>query len=658
MEPFLMPEESLPPQIPESPPAFQNPQFNILIPEPFSLANHSETDKKKIIDEIMDKRQSWESGMSRFFTVWNEVSNYYRLIPKVSQYKPKGLYNSVSGETNRAVNTLSSLWFRMLTASDPYFEVYAQGLDWMGQPISDEQLYGAREVLMEQFRAFSFKSKLKRALTSIATFGTVIVEEPWIRLPYGNGQKYIEGTDFQIRSLLQTGFDPYVMDIDFSDYIFTADYGTKYMLRNMAYRNEDIWDKQLIEQIIAERSSVTNAMSKFTGTTYDRIRERKQRAGYVDVANDLFEIFNYHGKLDTENPILLDYWEKEGRKDDIKFTDWTTGIIDGEHLVRLHSTPYGSWKFIFKTGHFQQFELEPIAYGVGTTGKKIQRELNSIMSRSQDALTMGVYMMHLVGKFAGLKSSQLNIKPFNVIELDDIDQMKQMKIDMQAITQALAMQGLLKEDFRAITGATTNLQAVATGATATEASLTQAEGIRGNSVIAELIAETLMRGHISQCHMNNLDLLDEEIAVRITGSFGIQYGKYNRNNLPPNVGFRVAVTTDKDYTPDKIKALLEGINLFSSVRQNMPPSLNPIPPMAKEAFRLLGLDPALLLQQKTVADQAAERLALIGKTNTQGQIMNEVEGEISGAGGPNNAISTPMGPVPTSPNGSSLLSGL
>ncbi len=632
---------------------------SIIIPQPFSLTRHSQEDIDKLVDEAMSKVSNWETVMNTFFQEYQEFANSWRMIPRrVTGSKPRGLFNSKSGETNRATNTLASLWFRMLTSGDPYFEARAMGLDEQGNQLDQEMLYAAEGVLQKQLQVLQFKRKLFKTLRSLALFGTVIVEEPWVSLPIGANQKNFEGTDFIFRSLLQTAFDPYVYDLDYTDFIATIDYPTKFKLRDMANMNGDVWDQTKIEDAIAAQNSMSSTHSEFKTTVWTRVTERKQRAGYQDMDKNIFELINYHGKLDSESPILQDYWETEGRQDDIRFTDWTLGILNSKNLVRIHTTPFGTWKHIFKIAHSAEFELEPVGYGVGKIGKRQQRELDVTQSRANDALMMGIYTMHKVGKYAGLKSNQLNIRPFGLVELEDINQLESLKIDFQAIVQALAMQGILKEDFRTISQATTNLQAQNTGATATEASLTQTEAIRGNSVIAEIIAETLLREHLNTCHVNNTELLDNEIWIEMTGDQKPPNTGFNRFNLPRNIGFWIKVVTDKDFRPDRLQRLLEGINLATSVRQILPTSLNVVEPLLTEWFRGIGISPRLLRQQVPVMDQvtmAMQRSARMGGggSGVGNEVASEPASENSGAV---NIQSTPVGPVPTSPNASSSIS--
>lgn len=636
-------------------PEYQGFDFNVIIPQPFSLKRHTQENVDKIREEVMERVKSWENNMSTFFGEYREAADSWRMIPRKVSGKPTALFNSKSGETNRAVNTLASLWFRMLTASDPFFEARS----WQGTP-SEEDLYATEGVMSEQLTRLQYKRKLFKVLRSLALMGTVIIEEPWVSLPVGVGQKSFEGTDFMFRSLLQTAFDPYVYDLEFSDFIATIDYPSKFRLREYANLNSDTWDRDMIEDAIRDRTELNSNRGGFSTDVWNRINERKQRAGYQQLDNSVFELINYHGKLDSNNPVMEDWWQSEGRTDDIRFTDWTVGILDGQKIPRFHGTPFGTWHHNFKTAHINEFELEPIGYGVGKLGKRQQRELDTVQSRSNDALTMGIYTMWKVGRYAGLKSNQLQIKPFNVVELEDVNQLEQLKVDFQAIVQALAMQGILKEDFRAITGASSNLQAQVTNATASEAALAQTEAIRGNSVMAEIIAETLVREHLNTCHVNNVNLLDNEIWVELSGGAEPKFAPYSRNNLPASIGFRIRTTTDKDFRPERLQRLLEGINMATSIRQIVPASMNVVRPLLEEWFRSIGISPRRLREPIPVMDQvtaAIQRGATQGGGNGGGAIGNEVAGEVAEEGsGAVNIADLPIGDVPTSPLPSSAIS--
>ena len=208
---------------------------------------------------------------------------------------------------------------------------------------------------------------------------------------------------------------------------------------------------------------------------------------------------------------------------------------------------------------------------------------------------------------------------------------------MNAVGQSLAVQSVLRDELRSTNATPAGLQAIATKATATEATLTQSEAIRSVSVHAEIIAESLIRSHLEQMHINNLDNLDDAIWVAMSGGQKPQY--VNRSNLPRNVGFKIKVTTDADFRPERIQKILEALQMVTSIRNVIPNALNAAEPLFEEFFRDLGMNPRLLKKPMNVADQMIDQVRRLQK---MGQVGNEVSGEAAeeqtGSGA---AVSTP-----------------
>lgn len=629
-------------------------------PQPFSLSTCDPVALGKIRDEIMDKVRAWEQALQPFFLEWQELSMNWRVQSRVKTgaKRPTGFHDSKSGETHRAAETLATVWFRMMTAADNFFEAVPKGLNAMGQELTPNDLYAIEKVLMTQLRTFHFKEKLLRSLRSLALFGTVIFEETWRQRIGADGMAYAEGTDFEHRSLLQTGFDTTVYDIDMSDFIFTVDFPTVWRLREWARSSPDIWDKSKIAPYLenTEYSKNTNELKKGT-QVFNRITERQQRAGYNVTDRNIRELISYHGKLDTNNSVIQQYWESEGRQDDPGDCDFTAGLLQGDEIVKFHMTQYRTWHSRFKTANFKLFELEPLAYGAGRIAKKTQRLIDVTDSRMDDILHFALYGMWKLGRFSGIKPSEFQIKPWNIIQLEDINQLEPLRPDMNAVVQALAMQLQRRDELRANTGATANLQAMDTKATATEATLTQSEAIRGAGVHAEIIAETMIREHLEQMHINNLDNLDAAIWVAISGEQ--KQREYNKNNLPRNVGFEIRIVTDKNFRPERTKKILEALQMCTSIRNMVPGSINAVQPLFDEFFRTLDLNPRLLTRPIPIADQLidsvnrAQRMGKLGPAGLQDEQHAEMMGDGSG-GGAN--ITTPMGAVPTSPLGAGGLS--
>lgn len=638
--------------------------FNVIIPKPFVLSEQDKGDLGKIKDEIIDKVHEWEIRMAGFFNEYEVFADSYRMISKRSNSKPQGIFNSKSGETHRATEAKATLYLRMLTAHDPFFDAVAEGLDDWGMELSEQDLYAIEGVIGRQLQKLYFKEKLYRGMNSLALFGTVIFEEPWVSLPYGYGDKYFEGTDLVLRPLLTTAFDPFVFDIRNSAFMAPIDFPTKWRLRELASSDPETWDKDEIERVIAEKGEKggSGGASKGSGYTYSRVLARKQRAGLSMADSNVFELINYHGKIDTNNSVVQRLWEWLGRQDDPKFCDFTAGALNADGIVRFHPTPNRTWHSLFKVAHDKLFELEGLGYGVGKTGRRHQREIDITQSQINNLLLLSILNMWKVGKYAGLKANQLNIKPNGVIELEDIEQLQPLRPPTEAINFGVMMLEKWKDDFRATTGATNNLQAVASGDSATEVGLTQNEAIRAMSVHAEIIAESFLREHLETMHVNNVNLLDNPIWVAITGT--AKPMPYNKDNLPKNVGFKIHVPTDKDFRTDRIQRLSELINMALSIRTIVPETDNVIRPLWEETFRALGMNPRMLntpaiAEQLKVQMQAAQQNPQAAM-NQAGVPQQEVASEMAGAsqGSGAQVQNSPIGPISTSPVAASLIQGI
>jgi len=621
--------------------------FNVITPKPFVLAEQPQEHLDKIRDEIMDKVQMWERRMEKFFEAYFKGTDSWRIKPSISkEKKPKQLFNSKSGETHRGAETLATVWQRMLTAADPYFEAVKMGLNPLGMEVSEEELYATEGVLLRQKEVSQFKRKLLRTTRSLANVGTVMIEQPLVSKPYGFSRKSMEYTDFQFRPMIRVGFDTSVGDIRDSDFVFTIDFLSKWMLKNIASLDTEYWDRAKVERHIADWG---NGIPASLSGTYNRIKQSRARAGYNEMDAQIFESINYHGRLETDNPVIRALAASLGPDVDPDFVDWSAGILDGQDICKLHMTQYGDWRTRFLTATYKDFEDEPMGYGIFQIARKLQREMDLNESMTNDLLTAFTLMMFKIGKYSGYSEKQMVWEPLKTIELEDINQLAPLTPDPNAFKVALEMINLRREDFRNIIGAQTNLQAqYSKGISATEAGLSQTEAIRAASVHAEIIGESLIREHLEVSHLNNLNYMDSPIWVGLTGTK--KPILVDKNKLPVNVGFKVKIVTDKDFRPEGIQKLLETLQMCTSVRNFVPASINAVAPLFEELFRRLGMNPRLLKEPMPLIDQ----MTMMANKNGGGMapgLPNEVAGEAAGAGLDQNFQQTPIGPIPTSPMG-------
>lgn len=626
--------------------------FNVLIPRPFRLSEQPKEHLDKIRDEVMDKEKTWENRMTMlgFFQGYSIISDSWRIRPNDSGISlsskkgqsPKTMFQSKSGETHRATECLATFWFRQLTGATPNFDVSRMGLNQNGQPATEDDLYAVQGVILEQQRASNFYKKLMRSERSKALFGCAVAEEPFVSKPYGFGQKYIEYTDWVFRPMIRTGFDTTAIDIMESDFIFFIDFVSKWNVLNQSSQDAEYWDRAKVESHIKEY--VKGAPSGKTDI-YSRVQASKSRAGYSNEDAGIYEMLNYHGRLEPENPVVQAFAESVGV--DPQFVDWSVGILDGDPVVKFHMTQYGDWRTRAKVLSYKDFEDESLPYGVGQLGRKLQRMLDIVESLADDKATFDILNMWKRGAYAGNDAKEFVAEPLKVVDVEDVAQLVPLVGDPQVLKEVLQMVGLRREDFRDNVGAKTNLQGEAKGVSATESAIAQNESVRAAGVSGQLDAEVL-REHLNISHINNLNYLDEEIWVGMTGKRPPVPIKKDR--LPIGVGFSWKVVTDSDFRPEERRDILQALQIGSSLKGNFPPEivLNMITELSKVLFRKFGLDPALLSQPVPQAQLMEMRL---NRALSSGGLQNELKGEQAGDGEMDKGMmNTPVGPVPTSPD--------
>lgn len=624
----------------------------MIFPQPFDIADPSLKEAfEDLRSEIVDKSVQWENRMTPMFGEYEEYTNNWRVQSTRAKNMPKGLFNSKSGETHRSIETLTSKEFMQLVSNPDFFYAVGEGLDDWGREASEVELQAVEQTIRKQLSKIRFEEKLERGIRSKKTFGTIIAECPWTSFPYGDGDKSFEGTDFIPRSLLTTGFNPFVFDLDQSDYLFTIDFPTIVMIRNWARNSSKDWNIQAVEKIYLENPKGSSVQGTSRTTTYSRVTNRKQRAGYNVLEKDVWELLTYHGRIDTDNDAVMRYWEANQRQDDPSLCDWTAGIMEEEGVVRFHPTPFRSWHHLFKTAHEKLFELEPLGYSAAKIGRKRQKELDALESRTNDLVMFNVLPMWKIGKYAGVDVSKLTIKPWSFVELENIDQLQPIQANVNAIPYSLNMQGLWKEDFRSMTGATASLQGTSGGgSSATENVIIQNESQSAVEIRARITASVFLKDFIETCHINNTYLMDNGFWVKTMQSPRPIY--INKDNLPFNVGFMLKMAANEGDKQREISNALQALQMATSFR-NSPTALNVVEPLWQKVFRLLGEDTRLLTKPVPMPQQMLQNVqAQANQVSRGGQAtapQSMQEGAAAGGGTPPGGFNSPVGQVMTSP---------
>lgn len=512
-------------------------------------------------NEIKDKVDFWHSRISSHLSRFNTYADMWRLIRPARPSDLSGFANPQVTETTRATEAIATFLYRALTSAQPNFQFTTSNPD-----VTEEDLWVSEQVIAWQMTQTQYRRKLLRACRSVALFGTVGIEQPWIvNMPY------FEATDFVPRSLLQLAFDPLCLDISLSPWHCVLDYVTPDQLRSYGRKMPTVWDPEAIEVAIESSQDAKNVSPEITS--------RLSQAGYNSYngsgrVSNILELKTYYGILN----------------DDKSGNEWCVATVNDLSTVKFHDGVYKRRPFEF--AHLCEFELEPYGYGVGRIAESSQPEINSNRGRMHDTITFSLFNQWLIDRAANIKTKQMRIQPWGTVEVDgDPDRMiKALRPQLEGVNFGLQLEQLMKSEFRSTTGATDNLQAMVTEATATESSIAQTEAVRRLSVIAEIVSESLLRNHVSKMHENNQTFLDQPFSIAATGQY--QNIKVYPNDLALDVEVQTKIVTDKDFRPQRNKDLLQFLQTVTSIRSQNPQlgQIN-LQPFIEEFARSVGMNP-------------------------------------------------------------------
>lgn len=407
--------------------------------------------KGDVTGEIKAKVDFWHSRMQTQLYKFNTYADFWRLVKPTSPADLSGFANPQVTETTRATEAIATFLHRALTSANPNFSLTS----W-NPSTSQEALWQSERVIEWQKTATQYNRKLLRALRSMTLMGTVGIEEPWVKcLPN------LEATDMVPRSLMQMAFDPVSFDIGSSPWHASLDFIAEDVLLQKAREMPEVYDPQMIQSAIGSSAG--------EGKMSPEMISRLASAGYFSYASSgkntskIHYMVTYYGPLnDNPNP--------NGR-------DWCVSILDDSYIIRGHESSYAKRPFEFAS--LNEFEMEPYGYGVGRVAEMMQPEMNANRGRMHDTITFSLFNMWVADRMSNIKTSQLKARPWGIVEVDGGTKgLEAIRPQLEGVNYGIQLENLMKGEFRSTVGATDNLQAMVTEATATESSIAQNEAVR------------------------------------------------------------------------------------------------------------------------------------------------------------------------------------
>ena len=568
----------------------------------------------KITEEIRAKISEYEISQASFLNTVSEWGEMFRVKrPKRKSQDDRTFSNPRLTDYFRSANTLGTLSYRMQTSQEPYFEVI---------PISvmeaSDQLSKIQAVHETQLDAANYKPNLLVANTGMFAFGTQIVEESYRIVGINRFGRRIPVTTFVPRSLLQVGFDRGALDLDDADWLYTQDLASKAGLMRLAEESKDLgtqWNREVLEFAAKDEEKSEELPAVFL----NRLKSLSLLDPKLGPLRK--EFVNYYGKLEALG---------DGR-------EYICTLISRKHLARFEANKNQSGQRNFRVAYNVKdpLSLDPLGLGIGHVAAGLHRDMDANRQRTQDGIIMMTYNIMERLRSAGIDDIDLKLRPLQIIDTEERGGLTPLKLSEGGPEAGLKLEELLRAEFQNVTGATPTLQAQITEATASEVSLAQNEAVRNISVRSELAAEPLVRKHLLEQHANNIEHANEPMGVNKGGYMGVVYP----SDLKADVDFRIKITTDKDYKPERLKQLIQAFQIAVSTKSNHPElSQVPILPIFSEIMRALGVPVNLQSgqgQSGLPSPSLPMNLPMLGQ---------------SAGGAPSSIIQTPVGPTLGSPS--------
>jgi len=565
---------------------------------------------QQTVSEIVEKIEGYERDMEPIFQENREISDKFRLIPGKSPGQ-KGLSQAVAAEMQRAVEALATVWYKQLFAQAPNFSISP-----MRPGISADDIRQHVTLLEAQNKARHLKVKAFKALRQIALFGGIFIDNAF-RFSKQHGLKY---TSFESLEIDEVAFDRTVPDIANANWICPLYWISVPTLRKFIAEDapRNVWDHDAIEREIES--------SKHSDNVPSRVKQRLQAAGYNPTQSEgVLELAFYQGVMDHEK----------------SYDDNFVMVLNRHTQIRRHKNPFPHRRKQIRYVGVKTFGREPLAYGVGKEGLRLHKQMDANRRKMDDILIQALLGIWKVARTANLDFAQMEMKPFNIVELDNVDSLKPVRPDLNAIGFGMQREEAYRNEFRGLTGAVDGLQAEVTEATLGEVSLAMGEAFRRVSTYGELIGEALLWEDYDRSIKNNQAWIKEPMWLEQTGDKGPL--EILPSSISKVVSAQLRMITDKDFAPAKLKSLLQFFQMVTSVRQMMP-ELNPIV-IAEQIGLMLNVDPKRLTEPVPGGNQLdprrmESRQAFLSEMGRR----NDVAG--GGGGGDPRVFSRSVGQIP------------
>lgn len=399
---------------------------------------------KLILERVVADFKDSESAQSQHFKLFEECYKMYRAYIEQENMREDGSNLFIPYIFNIVENAFPKIVKSLFTVRPyiPYLPVNA----------NDEESAKKAEN-MTKLVEWELDNKMKGRLTyneilrNTCIYGTAISKQTW-KLEERTVVKRAEVAGYQTdpetgltvtvstmqpTETTEITYDaPYMQNIDLENFFFDP-YGTD--IDNCEYVIHRYWlpMHKLIEMANAGQLTID------AKTLKEKVNPSGRKSG--DGADKLSKI-NMGAKPNRPNEVeVLEYWTN-----DVKC------IVLGQSVVAL-VTPNPYWH---RRKPFTKWECVPVSgefYGIGIVEmcRQLQIELNTTRNQRIDNVSFALNRMYTILRAANIDTTQLKSRPNGFIEVDDHDDIKELKIN-DVNSSAYTEETVIKNDMDVTSG--------------------------------------------------------------------------------------------------------------------------------------------------------------------------------------------------------------
>ena len=623
----------------------------------------------EIVKRVTDSQERNKTHVQEYTTITRLLRGQSsREDTRGGATEPGKVNANVGGlELFRCVESVTSAQMAVVNGDDPNWEPYDPDLTDQ----ASAGMYHTRQLLDRGHEAMDLTTTLTEAARSGNAYGRLMVEVGWEEktrwmhrdgvldangveiTPAGWGESVAFARPFmRILPPWSVYMDPAADRVKNARWVAWKEKLTKEDVRKWIEYGEAYGMKTQEPDSTVQ----TGDKSAGPGETAQTVADAVARGAGVDPEigkKDTYDAINYWGL----NPESTHPLEEGGTNPDPRF--YHIVILDGKKAIIEGVEPY--WHGQLPVLDWVQIPEEETAEGLGTGQllKNLQILLNETDSLLQEMTMFGLFgVWRRSGALTSGMAKSVRIFPGRIFD-DQVDGViEPIQRDYAPFKLAQAMQAMRVEAMRAASGATTNMQALQSGNTATEVRTIAAEAARRLAGLATSFANQILRPFIEM----ELALYDQFLPADAEVTSMVPYegqmmsatAKKSqlrlktakvRLKLATDLDFRKNMTRNLNQATAQLAGLLKAIS--EAAPAAAPEAVGMILPgimqLVKKQLAINGINPEVI--PKELTDQIANRMReaqMLAQAQAQQAAAAQLTGPAPTEGGPSNAE-----PIPT-----------